>query len=131
MATEKMPIQPIWPFFVVNGLDWQCCLDGSIKTAPRILIVSIVMGADYSFVVKNNEIWAPAFFKHNNSFIATVYSHYSGTVLWLPPSSAGSGDVFGWRMLNTPSRRRKFVRLPCALHSCLLSLVGTKHCMVR
>ncbi len=30
------------------------------------------MGADYSFEVKNIEIWAPAFFKHNNSFVATV-----------------------------------------------------------
>ena len=30
------------------------------------------MGANYSFEVKNIEIWAPAFFKHNNSFIATV-----------------------------------------------------------
>ena len=30
------------------------------------------MGADYSFVVKNIKIWAPAFFKHNNSFVATV-----------------------------------------------------------
>ena len=28
--------------------------------------------ADYSYEVKNSEIWAPAFFKHNNSFIATV-----------------------------------------------------------
>ena len=30
------------------------------------------MGANYSFEVKNIEIWAPEFFKHNNSFIATV-----------------------------------------------------------
>ena len=30
------------------------------------------MVADYSFDVKNIDIWAPAFFKHNNSFIATV-----------------------------------------------------------
>ena len=57
---------------MVNWLDWQCCLAGSSKTAPRILILSITMGADYSFQVKNIEIWAPAFFKHNNSFIATV-----------------------------------------------------------
>jgi hypothetical protein len=56
MAIEKIkilgavqPIQPIWPIFVVNGLDWQCCLAGSSKTAPRILIFSIAMGADYSF----------------------------------------------------------------------------------
>ena len=30
------------------------------------------MGANYSFEVKNIEIWVPAFFIHNNSFIATV-----------------------------------------------------------
>ena len=42
--------------------------------APRILIFLIAMVADYSFDVKNIDIWAPAFFKHNDSFIATVYS---------------------------------------------------------
>ena len=31
------------------------------------------MGVDYSFEVKNIEIWVPAFFKHNNSSVATVY----------------------------------------------------------
>ena len=39
---------------------------------PRILIFSIAMGANYLFEVKNNEIWAPAFFKHNDLFIDTV-----------------------------------------------------------
>ena len=35
------------------------------------------MGADYSFEVKNIEIWVPAFFKHKNSSVATVtpYAH--------------------------------------------------------
>ena len=45
---------------------------GWIGTAPRILIFSIAIGADYSYELKNNETWAPAFFKHNNSFIATM-----------------------------------------------------------
>ena len=36
------------------------------------MIFSIAMGADYSFEVKNIEIWVPAFFKHNNSYVATV-----------------------------------------------------------
>ena len=49
---------------MVSGLDWQCCLAGSSK--------SITIGANYSFEVKNIEIWAPAFFKHNNSSVATV-----------------------------------------------------------
>ena len=44
-----MPIQPIWPIFVVNRLNWQCCLAGSSKTVPRILIFSIAMGANYSW----------------------------------------------------------------------------------
>ena len=66
-------------FGPVNGLDWQCCLAGSSKTAPRILIFSFAIGVDYSYEVKNSEIWAPTFFKHNNSFTATVVNwHLSG-----------------------------------------------------
>ena len=30
------------------------------------------MVANYSFDVKNIDIWVPTFFKHNNSFISTV-----------------------------------------------------------
>ena len=41
-----------------------------LQNAPRILIFSIAMGADYSFEVKNIEIWVPAFFQHNNSSVA-------------------------------------------------------------
>ena len=37
--------QPILPDFLVNGPNWQCCLAGSSKTAPRILIFSIILGA--------------------------------------------------------------------------------------
>jgi hypothetical protein len=47
-----------------NGLNWQCCLAVSSKTAPRILIFLIGMVADYSFDVKNINI------KHNNLIIA-------------------------------------------------------------
>ena len=36
--------------FLVNGLDWQYCFASSSKTAPKILISSIAMGADYSFI---------------------------------------------------------------------------------
>jgi hypothetical protein len=55
---------------VVNGLEWQGYLAGSFETAPRILIFAIA--SNHSFEVKNIEIWVPAFFKHNNSSIATV-----------------------------------------------------------
>ena len=67
-----MPIWPIWPNFEVNGLDWQCCLAGSSKTAPRILIFSIAMGADHSFYVKTIETHARAFLPINISAIGTV-----------------------------------------------------------
>ena len=55
-------------------LDWHCCLAGSSKMVHRILISSIAIGSDYSYELKNSEIWAPAFFKHKSSFIAIVYS---------------------------------------------------------
>ena len=35
------------------------------------------IGADYSFEVKNFEFWVPAFFKHDNLFLATVRFHFS------------------------------------------------------
>ena len=54
-------------------------VDGSSKTAPRILIFSNAMVADYSLDMKNIYIWALAFFKHNNSFIATVISMFTHT----------------------------------------------------
>ena len=47
-------------------------LAGSSKMAQRISIFSITIGADYSFGVNNIEIRTPTFFKHNNSFIASV-----------------------------------------------------------
>ena len=52
----------IWPNFEVNGLDWQCCLADSSKTARRILIFSIAMDADNSFCVKFIATEAPTFF---------------------------------------------------------------------
>ena len=73
----SLPIQPIWPIFVMNGLNWQCYIAGRFKTATRILIFSIGMDAHYSFEVKNIEIWVPAFYKHNNSSAATVRSKFN------------------------------------------------------
>ena len=71
-AKQHCQFSPFGPAFEVNGLDWQFGLDGSSKTAPRILIFSIAMGAYYSFEVKNIEIWGPEFFNHNNVSVATV-----------------------------------------------------------
>ena len=42
-----------------NWPNWRCCLAGSSKTAPRILIFSIVLGAEYSFYVKSIATYAP------------------------------------------------------------------------
>ena len=67
-----MPIQPLWPIFEVNGLNWQCCLAGSSKTAPRILIFSIPMGVDYSSELNSIETYAPQFIGHNNVFLGSV-----------------------------------------------------------
>ena len=44
-AKYHCQFSPFGPIFEVNGLDWQCYLAGSSKTAPRILTFSIAMGA--------------------------------------------------------------------------------------
>ena len=56
-AKQHCQFSPFGPIFEVNGLDWQCYLAGSSKTAPRISIFLIAIGANYSYVVKNSEIW--------------------------------------------------------------------------
>ena len=48
-AKQHCQFSPFGPFFEVNGLDWQCCLTGSSKKAPRILIFSVATDADYQF----------------------------------------------------------------------------------
>ena len=71
-AKKRCQSSPFTSKIGPNGLNWQCYLAGSSKMAPRILIFSIAIDVDYLYEVKNSEIQAPAFFKHN-SFIATVY----------------------------------------------------------
>ena len=69
MAIEKKFFWPFWIYQLnrsanpahlpqkgAKGLNWQCYLAGSSKTAPRILIFSIAIGADYSYEVKNSKI---------------------------------------------------------------------------
>ena len=55
-----------------NGLNCQCCLAASSKTAPTILIFSIAMGADYSFELISSVHWVPAFFMNNKSILGRV-----------------------------------------------------------
>ena len=63
---------PFGPIFEVNGLDWQCYLACSSKTAPRILIFSMTIGADYSFELIFNETCSPQFNGNNKLFLASV-----------------------------------------------------------
>ena len=56
-----------------NGLNWQCCLAGSSKSAPRILIFfSMAIGANYSFELIFIETYAPQFIGHNKFFLGSV-----------------------------------------------------------
>ena len=59
-----------WAYFEVNGLNWQCCLAGSSKMAPRIFIFSIVLGAEYLSYVKSTVTHARVF---NISAVSSVY----------------------------------------------------------
>jgi hypothetical protein len=58
----------------VNRLNWQCCLAGSSKTAPKILIFSMTIGADYSFELISLETCVSQFIGHNKSFLGSVSS---------------------------------------------------------
>ena len=60
-----------------NGLNWQCCLAGSSKTAPRIFIFSMAMGADYTFELISIEVYAPQFIGHNKLFLASVSKEHN------------------------------------------------------
>ena len=55
-AKQHCQFSPFGPNFGVNGLDWQYYLASSSKTAPRILIFSFAIGANYSYEMKNSEI---------------------------------------------------------------------------
>ena len=53
-------------------MDWQCCLAGSSKRAPRVLIFSIAMGAEYLSYVKSIATFALTFFGYIISVLASV-----------------------------------------------------------
>ena len=76
-AKQHCQLSPFGPPYEVNGLDWQCYLAGGSKTAPRILIFSIAIGADYSFDIKSGFSIVPAFSLHNNFNIASVHHSIS------------------------------------------------------
>ena len=53
-------------------MDWQCCLVGSSKTAPRIFNLLFVLGADYLSYVKSIPTFAPTFYGYIISVLASV-----------------------------------------------------------
>ena len=53
-------------------MDWQYCLAGSSKTAPRIFIFSIFLGAEYLSYVKSIATFALTFFVYIISVLASV-----------------------------------------------------------
>ena len=70
-----------WPMGKNSGNRNGVCryvgaLSGSSKTAPRISIFSIAMGADYSFYVKSIASCAPTFFGYIISVLASVFHRY-------------------------------------------------------
>ena len=113
----ELPIWPIWPNFEVNGLDWQCCLAGSSKTAPRIFIFSIVLGAENLSYVKSIETHARAFLPLN---ILSI-----GTVCWLLPKVSTVSFWFQKKESNAYfSRTRPKEVDGCSKHflSCIIHL---------
>ena len=75
-----LPIQPIYLKIGPNWPNWQCCLPGSSKTAPRM---SIAMGADNSFYVKSIATYAPTFFWYIISVLAIVLYMYTSKTSFL------------------------------------------------
>ena len=55
-----------------NWPNQQCCLAGGSKTAPRILIFSIAMGAEYLSYVKSIVTFAIKFYRHIIAALASV-----------------------------------------------------------
>ena len=71
LSHAKVAQTPIYLKIVPNWPSWHSCLAGSSKTAPRILIFSITMGADYSLYLKSIATCAPTFFGYHTRAIIT------------------------------------------------------------
>ena len=64
-----VPIQPVYLKNGPNGLNWQCCLAGSSKAAPRIFIF-----IQLPFIMcEIHCCYAPTVLGYNNSVLAIVY----------------------------------------------------------
>ena len=70
----KSTANPVYLKTVPNWPNQRCCLAGSSKTVPRILIFSIVMCAKYLSYVKSIATFALKFYSYIISVLASVYS---------------------------------------------------------
>ena len=104
-----MPIWPIWPSFEVNGLDWQCCLAGSSKRAPRILIFSIGMGAESLFYLKSIATFAPTFYGYIISLLASVTISKKVTLSNRPIKTIDPCTTNGYQWLNTDALNKPLI----------------------
>ena len=53
-------------------MDWQCCLAGSSKRAPKIFIFSIALGAENLSYIKSIETYARTFLPLNILAVGSV-----------------------------------------------------------
>jgi hypothetical protein len=72
-AVLELPAKQHCQFSPFGPFSWQCCLAGSSKIAPGILIFSMAMGADYLFELISIEIYVPQFNGHNKLFLGSVH----------------------------------------------------------
>ena len=95
--------------------------------APRILIFSIAMGADYTFHVKSIATNASTFLRHNNSVLARVmctvghglFSKSCINHIFIRGSYLQIGDVIFWRTFlfweDSYDNFKKALRKDCTL----------------
>ena len=106
---------PIYQEIGQNGLNWQCCLAGSSKTAPRILIFSIAMGADYSFKLIFIVHWVPQFIGHNKIFLCSVMCLLPGLLFPMSKDPLLYGSL-PRKLTRFPHHQHSLPWLPLKLH---------------
>ena len=81
----------------------------SSKTAPRIFIFSIVLGAEYSSYLKSIVTYAPAFLGYNNSVLARVKSRVRFRVRSCTNYTVGRNMVKGYSLHRVFIKYRSFL----------------------
>ena len=102
----KASLESTWTIDVdVNGLDWQCCLAGISKTAPRIFIFSIVLGAEYLSYVKPIATYAPTFFGYIISVLAIVLHFLERYTLYVSETNKNRWNSGYEKVVNKGKRK--------------------------